>query len=146
MAQHDLIRISLSLALVVILLFAGAWLVKRKGFGKSKTGPIIDVLSSRSLGGRNHIVVMQVDEVKLVVGVTPQQISLLHTFGEVGVDKATLCGANHNKSTTKSFEHALATAQSTSTPSSNARPASSQQSAVDQAYAHPTAEPPSDSR
>ena len=71
----------LGLALVVILIFALGWAMKR--FGRLPTGgnSLITVLGGVSLGPRERVVLLEVDGVKLLLGVAPGRVSKIHTLG-----------------------------------------------------------------
>lgn len=78
MTEADVLRMVISLAFIVLLILVGAWLMRRAGWLRAGAGQEIKVLGSRSLGARSSVAVVQVDDTRLVVGVTPQQITLLH--------------------------------------------------------------------
>ena len=60
-------------------LIAAAWLVKRLGFAPKRTGVNgLKISASASLGARERVVVVDVDDARLVLGVTAGQINLLH--------------------------------------------------------------------
>lgn len=80
MTDAAVLRLLASLVLIVVLILVGAWLTRRAGWLRGATQSPIKVLGSQSLGGRSHIAVVQVEDARLVVGITPQQISLLHTL------------------------------------------------------------------
>jgi flagellar protein FliO/FliZ len=71
----------LALLLVLALLLGAAWAARRLGWVRNgSAGKHIKVVASHSLGGRSFISVIEVDGVKLAVGITPQNITLLHQF------------------------------------------------------------------
>ncbi len=76
-----LLQGTLALALVVALLFLGAWLLRRlnggRGFGGS--GPL-RLVGGLMIGPRERIVLVEVDETWIVVGIVPGQIRALHTL------------------------------------------------------------------
>lgn len=69
-----------ALGLIVALLVAAAWLARRiaggKGFGQSG----MKVVGGVALGPRERIVLVEVGETWLVVGIVPGQIRTLHTL------------------------------------------------------------------
>lgn len=77
MSQMELLRLSLSLVAVVILIFVAAWFARRSGLISPKDQSI-RVVASQSLGGRNNIVIVEVEGQRLVLGVSQQQVNLLH--------------------------------------------------------------------
>ena len=69
-----LLQVSGALIAIIALILAAAWLVKRLGFAPKRTG----VSASASLGARERVVVVDVEDARLVLGVTAGQINLLH--------------------------------------------------------------------
>lgn len=81
--QNDsLVQISGSLGGIILLILAGAWLVKKLGFAPKKFGKdsLIKVKSSCSLGNKERVVVVEVNNECLVLGVTAQNINVLHQY------------------------------------------------------------------
>ena len=70
-----------ALALVIMLLIALALLVRRSGVARRLQGAqqACKVISSQSLGGRERLVLVDVGEQRLVLGVTASQITCLAT-------------------------------------------------------------------
>lgn len=73
-------RLLLGLLAVLALLLLCAWLVRRGGL-TGQSG-VIKVVSQTPVGTRERVVLIQVGEQQLLIGVTAQQISLLHTLPE----------------------------------------------------------------
>lgn len=94
MTEAALLRVVGSLALIVLLILLMAWLARRSGWIRPAAARQIRVLGSHRLGTRSHITVVEVEGARLVLGVTPAQITLLHTVppgsgsgpGEAGHD------------------------------------------------------------
>lgn len=81
MQQLDLLRLSLSLALVVVLILLAAWLARRSGLIRTKSKHTqLDLIASLSVGGKNSVVVIEVENQRLVLGVSQQSVTLLHTL------------------------------------------------------------------
>ena len=76
-----LLQTTLALALVVAILFLGAYLLRRfnggRGFGGS--GPL-RLVGGLMIGTRERIVLVEVAETWIVVGIAPGQIRTLHTL------------------------------------------------------------------
>ncbi|MGV7960891.1 flagellar biosynthetic protein FliO [Photorhabdus tasmaniensis] len=79
-AGQTLMQISSALAGVLLLIFALTWLIRRMGLvsGKGKTQQHLSIKASCSLGQRERVVIVEVENNWLVLGVTAQQINLLH--------------------------------------------------------------------
>lgn len=78
----SLVQISGTLGGIILLILAGAWLVKKLGFAPKKFSKdqIIKIKGSSSLGGKERVVVVEVNHECLVLGVTAQSINLLHQY------------------------------------------------------------------
>lgn len=71
-----------ALALVLLLIAGIAWVARRAGFAAqgTKSSKLLTIKCSQSLGQRERIVIVEVDEKWLLLGVTPSQISCLATL------------------------------------------------------------------
>ncbi|MCX8683760.1 flagellar biosynthetic protein FliO [Gilliamella sp. B2889] len=65
---------------IAVILFL-AWIIKRIGWKKS-TKQFIDVKATYNISAKERILLVYVDHQLLVVGVTAQQMTLLHTINE----------------------------------------------------------------
>lgn len=81
MATTDAGSMILSLLMVLALIFISALLLKRFNFTQQNSGQM-KVISSLSLGVKERLVVAQVGEQQLVLGVTSQQITLIKSLEE----------------------------------------------------------------
>ncbi|HAT8031701.1 TPA: flagellar type III secretion system protein FliO [Citrobacter rodentium] len=76
-----LMQVSGALAGIIILILAAGWLIKRLGFApKSGSARGLKVSASTSLGPRERVVIVDVEDARLVLGVTASQIAVLHTL------------------------------------------------------------------
>ena len=91
------------LLLVLGVIFALAWLIRRMGQFAAPTNAQIKVLGGINLGQREKVVVIQVADTQMVIGVAPGQVNALHTF-----DKPVLM--NEGKAATESFAARLQSA------------------------------------
>ena len=87
-----MLQMLLGLAVIIGLLFIGAYLLRRLNGGKAfgNTGPL-RVVGGLMLSPRERIVLVEVGETWLVVGIVPGQIKTLHTLpkGELPAGKDT---------------------------------------------------------
>ncbi|MDU5686957.1 MAG: flagellar biosynthetic protein FliO [Kluyvera cryocrescens] len=83
-----LIQVSGALLGIIVLILAAAWVVKRvmPGAVKGRTVNGLSVSASASLGNRERVVIVNVEDARLVLGVTTQQVTLLHTLPPAPVD------------------------------------------------------------
>ena len=79
--------LQLSAGLLVVLAFIAliAWLFKKIGFHPAQRNGLLKVVSAISVGQREKIVITEIGDTWLVLGVTPNQINLLYQ-----VDKKSL--------------------------------------------------------
>lgn len=76
----SLLQITFSLLLVLAVIVAVAWLLKRMNIAQQGTGNLLSVVGSIAVGQRERVVVVEVNDTWLVVGVGPGQIRTLHTL------------------------------------------------------------------
>lgn len=108
MSEADALRMVASLALIVLVILAGAWLMRRTGLLRAGGGQSVRIVGAQSLGARSSIVVVQVEDARLVVGVTPQQITLLHTMPPGDPDTAAAPTAAQQTNFAQTLRTALA--------------------------------------
>lgn len=80
-AGSVLTQVGSTLGAILLLILIIGWLVKRLGFApKNSHNNLLNVRARCSLGARERVVVVEVDNQCLVLGVTSQNITHLHTF------------------------------------------------------------------
>ncbi|MET0064925.1 MAG: flagellar biosynthetic protein FliO [Candidatus Thiodiazotropha sp.] len=80
MGAESLISTFGGLILVLAVIFTAAWLFKRYTQLPMGGKGLVRVLGGASVGSRERVVVVEVDETRLVLGVSPGQVRTLHTF------------------------------------------------------------------
>ncbi len=86
MTDHALLRIVFGLLLVIAAILCCAWLARRSGLINRGSGQVLKSVATMTLGPRNHVTVIQVEQTWLVVGVSSSQMTLLHTLPARTVD------------------------------------------------------------
>ncbi|MBC3304456.1 flagellar protein FliO/FliZ [Pseudomonas cedrina] len=76
----QLTQLVLGLLLVVGLIFALAWLMRRVQSAGAGNGQVIEMIGSRALGPRDRLVLVQVGEEQILLGITPGRITPLHVL------------------------------------------------------------------
>jgi flagellar protein FliO/FliZ len=77
-----LAQVTLSLLLVLAAVFAAAWVVRRlRGFGKFGNGAL-QVITEVAVGTKERVVLIQVGQQQLLIGVAPGRVSTLHVLSE----------------------------------------------------------------
>ncbi len=78
--SSSIVQIIFSLLLVLAAIVLVAWLLKRINVTQHKSGNLLKVLGGVAIGQRERVVLVEVDDTWLVVGVGPGQIRTLHTL------------------------------------------------------------------
>lgn len=80
MTDVAVLRMVVSLIFVVLLILAVAWLGRKVGWLRPRTNQAIKVLGIQSLGTRTQVALLEIEDVRLVIGIASNQITLLHTL------------------------------------------------------------------
>ncbi len=75
-----LLQATLGLALVLGLIFLCGWVVRRFGLQRSGGGRLLKVVASTMVGQRERVVVVEIGDAWLVLGVAAGQVRALHTM------------------------------------------------------------------
>ncbi|WP_210452305.1 flagellar biosynthetic protein FliO [Pantoea ananatis] len=80
-AGSVLTQVSGVLVVIIVLILACAWLARRMGFAPKKVGSReLTLTASVQVGQRERVVIVDTPDARLVLGVTAQQITHLHTL------------------------------------------------------------------
>jgi flagellar protein FliO/FliZ len=80
----------LGLALVLGLIVLASWLLRRFGAGPAATGSLIRVLTAATVGPRERVVLVEIQDTWLVLGVAPGRVNTLHQLPRKQVAQADL--------------------------------------------------------
>lgn len=75
-----LLQAGFGLAVVVALIFLCAWAARRFGLQTTGSGRLLKVVSSAMVGQRERVVVVEIGDSWLVLGVAAGQVRALHTM------------------------------------------------------------------
>jgi flagellar protein FliO/FliZ len=78
----QLTQLMLGLLVVLAVIVALAWVVRRVQQAAPRGGQVIDIVSARALGPRDRLVLVQVGEEQILLGVSPGRITSLHVMKE----------------------------------------------------------------
>jgi flagellar protein FliO/FliZ len=81
-------QVVFSLLLVLAAVALAAWLLKRVNFPRQRAGNLLKVVAGVAVGQRERVVLVEVGETWLVVGVAPGQISALHSMPRAELPEA----------------------------------------------------------
>lgn len=73
-------QVALALLFILVLIVGVAWLLRRLGQFQSGGGNAIRVLGGQSVGARERVVLVQVGETQLLLGVAPGRVQTLHVL------------------------------------------------------------------
>ena len=76
------VEVAAALALVVVVIFAIAWALRRMQAAGVAGGGQMKVVAGLPVGPRERVLVVEVGGTQLLLGVTPTQIRRLHEFPE----------------------------------------------------------------
>jgi flagellar protein FliO/FliZ len=93
-AAGSLLQVFIGLVAVLLLIAATAWVAKRFGVAHGGSTSLLQVVSSASVGTRERVVVVEVGESWLVVGVAPGSVNALMTLPRGELRPATASGPN----------------------------------------------------
>lgn len=106
-AAAGLMQAGLGLAIVIGLIFLLAWGVRRFGLRPSGNGRLLKVVSSVMVGQRERVVVVEIGDDWLVLGVAAGQVRALHTLPAQMLDETLAKPAVSGSDTGRAFAQKL---------------------------------------
>jgi flagellar protein FliO/FliZ len=97
----DFLQVFLGLAIVVIAIIAMAWVIKRTGYVNTRANGQLKIIGGLSLTQRERLLLIQVGNKQLLIGVSPGRISTLHELEE------TIDVHGDERPVTENFAHKL---------------------------------------
>ena len=85
----DVVSMILSTLVVVAAIVALGWAYSRSKFAVSGSRDVINIVSSRALGTKERLLLIEVADQQLLVGMTASQVQTLHVFDKPVVETAT---------------------------------------------------------
>lgn len=82
LASPYLVKLTGGLILVVVAIFALAWLLKKLNLNQQSPHGLIRIVAGLPLGTRDRIVLVQVGDEQILLGLTPGRIEKLHTLAQ----------------------------------------------------------------
>lgn len=77
-----LLKLTGGLILVVLVIFLLAWLVKKFNLNQQSHNGMIRIIAGLPLGTRDRIVLLQIGDEQILLGLTPGRIEKLHTLAQ----------------------------------------------------------------
>ncbi|MEO5659840.1 MAG: flagellar biosynthetic protein FliO [Polaromonas sp.] len=106
-AAAGLLQAGFGLAVVIGLIFLFAWVVRRFGLQTSGNGRLLKVVSSAMVGQRERVVVVEIGDAWLVLGVAAGQVRALHTMPAQNLQETPNTFATNGFAATGSFSQKL---------------------------------------
>lgn len=78
----DILSVGASLILVIAAIVLCGWLYSRSQGLRIRSGGIINIIATQPLGPKERILLIEIADKQLVVGMTASQVSTLHVFDE----------------------------------------------------------------
>ncbi len=76
----SVLQVFLGLAIVLGMVFAAAWVMRRFNPNIATGGSALRIVAGTAVGNRERVLLVEVNDTWLVVGVAPGQVSPLHTM------------------------------------------------------------------
>lgn len=93
-AAGSLLQVFIGLVAVLLLIAGTAWVAKRFGVTQGGASSLLHVVSSASVGTRERVVVVEVGDTWLVVGVAPGSVNALMTLPRGEIKSSATPGLN----------------------------------------------------
>jgi len=90
----EVLSMVMSLVIIVAAILALAWLFSRSKLAATGGRDSIQIVASRALGTKERLLLVEVGDQQLLVGMTPTQVNTLHVFDGrvVEVEPQTMAG------------------------------------------------------
>lgn len=82
LATGGLLNMLLGLIVVLALIVGLAWMVRRSGALQGGAAGALRILGGLSMGARERVVLVQVGDTQLLLGVAPGRVQILHVLEE----------------------------------------------------------------
>jgi len=79
---ESMVKVTFALGLVVAAIFAVAWLFRRMGGLAGVNSGSLRIVGGISLGGRERVVLVQVGDEQILLGVAPGRVQSLHVLAK----------------------------------------------------------------
>lgn len=76
----DIVSFALALLAVIAIILILAWILRKFGSVSMRSGGSLQILGGMSVGGREKIVLVQVGQKQLLIGVAPGNVQTLHVL------------------------------------------------------------------
>jgi len=104
-----ILQVLVALGFVIALIFATAWIMKKVQLVKPSFGRQIKVIESLSVGRKEKLLLVELNNTNLLIGVGSQSLNVLHEYSTLDdeFEKAVFSGAENSESDGESFSDFL---------------------------------------
>jgi flagellar protein FliO/FliZ len=88
-AEGSMLQVMLGLGFVLMLISGLAWLLRRSGALRTNTAGAIRVIGGSMVGQRERVVLLEISDTWLVIGVAPGHVTALHSMPKGEIDAIT---------------------------------------------------------
>jgi len=78
----NIVQVVLSLVFIIVLIYVGAWYIRRMQLLNAVPGQSLHVVAALSVGARERVVLVQVGEQQMLLGVAPGRVNCLQNYSE----------------------------------------------------------------
>ncbi len=98
-STEGMLKMAVGLLVVLAIIGAIAWLLKRFALHPTTASSAIKIIASAGIGQRERIVLVEIENTRLVLGVAPGSVNKLHCFDKLSTKSPTdiLPNSNPNK-------------------------------------------------
>lgn len=87
------VQMLLGLGFIVALIFGSLWLLKRMASPRGAGAHALRIVAGQAVGARERVVIVEVGDTALVLGVAPGQVTALHSMPRAELPQAAQVGA-----------------------------------------------------
>lgn len=80
LASENLMQMTISLFIVILLIFVLSWFLRKFGQFPNKVNQSVKVISSFSVGSKERVMLLEIDNQRILIGVAHGSVQKLHTY------------------------------------------------------------------
>jgi flagellar protein FliO/FliZ len=88
-----LLQMLLGLGFIIALIFASLWLLRRLAAPRGSAANALRIVAGQAVGARERVVIVEVGDTVLVLGVAPGQVTTLHSMPKSALPQTPPAGA-----------------------------------------------------
>lgn len=100
-AMANIMQMLLGLAFVIVLIFVLGWFYRRFGTPGASSNSDFRIVAGLSMGQRERVVMLQVGQHQILLGVGPGHVEKIHVFDEPVITESSSSGGSFSESLAK---------------------------------------------